>query len=280
MRFSQRIGTRPVKTIVQRDSMDDALRNRLWSVLSTYCWRTPREGSNLVEYNADLKALSFRLWFDFFKEPTDRIPTHCSDLLGVCRRYFFESEWDRTYDLLEFAVTDDAYSYNYETIAAACNYVLEQELSGFRFVAGKLTPITEQEQIAAIESAIGETATPFPGAAEHIRTAIDLLTKKPKPDYRNSIKESISAVEALCVAITSRPKATLADALKVIGAQAELHGALRAAFDKLYGYTSDADGIRHALLDEDHLEQEDAVFMLVACSAFVSYVIAKRARKT
>lgn len=65
----------------------------------------------------------------------------------------------------------------------------------------------------------------------------------------------------------------------MIDAQAKLHGALRLAFEKLYGYASDANGIRHALMEESNLEQEDAVFMLVACSAFVSYVIAKQSRR-
>jgi hypothetical protein len=50
------------------------------------------------------------------------------------------------------------------------------------------------------------------------------------------------------------------------------------AFVKLYGYTSDADGIRHALMDESDLASEDAKFMLVLCSAFVNYLLAKAAR--
>jgi hypothetical protein len=103
-----------------------------------------------------------------------------------------------------------------------------------------------------------------------LKQAVTLLSRKPTPDYRNSIKESISAVEAICAAVTGDPKATLGQALKIIDSQAPLHGALRSAFEKLYGYTSDADGIRHALLEDTTLEQEDAVFMLVACSAFVS----------
>jgi hypothetical protein len=52
-----------------------------------------------------------------------------------------------------------------------------------------------------------------------------------------------------------------------------LHPALEAAFTKLYGYTSDAKGIRHALLDDDEVVTfEEAKFMLVACSAFINYV--------
>ena len=44
---------------------------------------------------------------------------------------------------------------------------------------------------------------------------------------------------------------------------------------QLYGYTSDADGIRHALLDESDLDFEDAKFMLVSCSAFTNYLKGK-----
>jgi hypothetical protein len=130
----------------------------------------------------------------------------------------------------------------------------------------------------SIERAIAQTTDLYSNTTEHLQQAVTLLAQKPTPDYRNCIKESISAVEALCAVVTGNSKVTLGQALKVIDTEAPLHGALRSAFEKLYGYTSDADGIRHALMEETKLEQEDAIFMLVACSAFVSYVIAKRAR--
>ena len=43
-------------------------------------------------------------------------------------------------------------------------------------------------------------------------------------DYRNSIKESISAVEAMARLVAENPKATLADALKAIERRGALHG--------------------------------------------------------
>ena len=42
------------------------------------------------------------------------------------------------------------------------------------------------------------------------------MTDRKTPNYRNSIKESISAVEALCKIITENEKATLGKALKII----------------------------------------------------------------
>ncbi len=70
-------------------------------------------------------------------------------------------------------------------------------------------------------------------------------------------------------------KATLGQALKKIEQKYELHPALRNAFGKMYEYTSDEDGIRHALLEMDSLRYGDALYMLVTCSAFVNYLIEK-----
>ena len=37
----------------------------------------------------------------------------------------------------------------------------------------------------------------------------------------------------------------------------------------------DADGIRHAMLEESNLSYIDAKFMLVACTNFINYLIEK-----
>jgi hypothetical protein len=51
-----------------------------------------------------------------------------------------------------------------------------------------------------------------------------------------------------------------------------MHPALRKSLSALYGYTSDEQGIRHAMLDEPKLTAADAKFLLVACSAFINYM--------
>ena len=48
------------------------------------------------------------------------------------------------------------------------------------------------------------------------------------------------------------------------------------AFRRLYGYASNEKGIRHALLEETaNVAEEDARFMIVACSAFVNLLSVK-----
>jgi hypothetical protein len=165
-----------------------------------------------------------------------------------------------------------------EKFRATCNQVLEEELSAYRFVGNQIAKMTSKEEISEIEDA---SESPFETVNIHLENALRLMSDRKNPDHRNSIKESISSVEAICRIIAEDEKATLGQALGVIEkkGEIELHPALKRAFESLYGYTSSAKGIRHALLEgELGLSFEDAKFMLVSCSAFVNYLVAKVAR--
>ena len=146
----------------------------------------------------------------------------------------------------------------------------------YRIVNNQIVEITSEEEIIAIEEAL-KVSDPI---AKHLSTSMALLSQRPNPDYRNSIKESISAVEYICREITG--KTTLGDALKVLDKKGlQLSNMLKTAFEKLYVYTNDkATGIRHALMDEKDAPGFDkAKFMVVACSAFVNYINAKNKEK-
>lgn len=64
----------------------------------------------------------------------------------------------------------------------------------------------------------------------------------------------------------------MGDALKVIEKRGSLHQALKDGFIKLYGYTSDEGGIRHAMLNEPNLASSDALYFLLSCTSFVNYL--------
>ena len=115
----------------------------------------------------------------------------------------------------------------------------------------------------------------FPAVTTHLERALELLSDRKNPDFRNSIKESISAVEAMAQIVARDPKATLGDALKTLDKSKKIHPALKDGFSKLYGYTSDEGGIRHAMLEEPNLRLEDAKFFLLACTTFVNYLKSK-----
>jgi hypothetical protein len=72
----------------------------------------------------------------------------------------------------------------------------------------------------------------------------------------------------------SHSTATLGSAIKHLKNEGiQLHSAMEGAWGKLYGYASDQSGIRHALSDNQDISSAEAKYMLVSCSAFVSYLI-------
>lgn len=271
--FSQRKGLKPVKNIIQVESMDNELRNALWNALFNCHWKhmkeVPYKDSNRV-YEAILEII----WQKYFKSPLDTIPLYMKECLSHIRKYYFSCEWNEVYDFVEFIANFCQLSENNLAFIKIFNEVLESELSAYRFVGGQITQITSEEEISEIEEAL-ESVKLLQPVTHHLKTALDYMSSRKSPDYRNSIKESISAVEAMSQYVTGDKKATLGKALKVIEEKVGLHPALKSAFNSLYGYTGDAEGIRHALMEESNLRFEDAKFMLVACSAFVNYLKAK-----
>lgn len=280
--FSQRKGLKPIKSVIQIDSMDDDLRNGLWNALDIYDWDSVKpvryvNKSYLMSSSkrTDVRNLVNRLWLHYFKEPIDTLEDSRRDIPYRIRKYFFSCQWNEVYDFVEFVANNYPDQNVNSEFMKHCNFFLERELSAYRFVGGKITQITSEEEIGEIEEALKNAPKPVD---IHLKTALDKLSDRKSPDYRNSIKESISAVEAICKQIANDAKADLEKALKEIEKKIGLHSALKRAFSSLYAYTSDAHGIRHALLDEPNLDFEDAKFMLVSCSAFINYLIAKSSK--
>ena len=268
--FSQRHGYEPIKEI-QFEAMDDELKNRLWNVSSDFY--LPREDSRYLFADQSYVLL----WRNFFKFKINDLSNYDSTCYSLILELYEKLSWNKVYDFIEFLANNcptrpsskDAQSFMKE-----CNIILEEEVSGYRFVSKLIVPLTSKVEITEIEEVIN---SPLNTVKDHFSAALKLFSDKPNPDYRNSIKESISAVESICQIITGNSKATLGDALDAIDKQKKitLPASLRLAFDKLYGYASSSDGIRHALSGESNIKHEDARFMLVSCSAFVNYLISK-----
>ena len=276
--FSQKYGYKPIKNIVQIEAIDDELRIGLWNKLDSFYWSTADSYHTLgFKTNKYILWLLTQIWSDYFKLPIDTIGHDWSSAYKHIRDYYFSCSWNDVYDFIEFVAChayDDAVNKQFRE---ECNTVLKREVSGYRFIGEGIAQITAEEEIAEIEEALGGKQIPEL-VTIHLRSALQLLSDRKSPDYRNSIKDSISAVEAISSLIAGKDKATLGAALKKIADKIVLHPALHKAFGSLYGYTSDADGIRHALLEESELDFEDAKFMLVACSAFINYLKVKASK--
>lgn len=274
MLFSQRESFKAIKTIIQIDGIDEDLRVGLWNELTIHYFRRLNTWLNNDLY---IKILIEYLWQNYFKLPLDTLNEWGPDVRNILRGKFKDADWFEIYDFIEFIANNDPLKSRSQDFMDGCNVILEKELSGYRFVDRKILKISSPEEITEIEEALNKT-NPLKPANTHLQRALELLADRKKPDFRNSIKESISAVETICRLITKNPKATLNDTLKKIEEKIEIHPALKIAFSKLYGYTSDAEGIRHSLINESKLDFEDAKFFLVSCSAFINYLLSKSSK--
>jgi len=271
------MGLKPARKALQVDEVDDELRNGLWSIYhevvlkqfqpASYHW--PARGDELAGSN--LTSLFFQYWYELYEWPTDTIPETIDRATEVVRKEFFSCDFGEVYDFLELTLENFVTATD---LQALWNSMLEKHSAAFRLIDGAAIKITNTEEIVAIETAL---EVKLKGVRIHITTALDKLADRKNPDFRNSVKESISAVESLAQSITGNPKATLGEALKILGPAVGMHSAFREGLSKLYGFTSDADGIRHAILNEPNVTYADALFMLVACSAFVNYILGKAA---
>lgn len=272
MLFSQRKGLKPVKSLLQTDDMDEGLRNGLWDAFQLIIWGSESSSYNYLEHT-ELNWLFTATWHKFFKNPVDTLPRKARDAIRAVRDYFFSCEWYEVYDFIEFVAW---HMEKPDEFVKLVNAVLKRELSGYRLIDKKIVEISSEEEVLSIEAALKNTSK-LAGAHAHLSSSLSLLSDRKNPDYRNAVKEAISAVESISQVITGDTKATLGSALKALEKQSLIHPALKASLSSLYGYTSDANGIRHAMLDEQNLTFIDAKFMLVTCTAFINYLVGKAA---
>jgi hypothetical protein len=276
--FSERMGLRKPKT-QQLDEVDEELRVSLWNAVFAYRTSLSRQpGQNPYYFE---KFLVEEVWAKLLKLPLDQIPQASTGsqsirlFWDIIRQWYFDKQrqWHELYDFIEFL---GGYTLNEETFTRFVDEVnrgLETENSGYRFVRGRIAPITNAIEVQAVRDAIRPMKAALSPVSAHIEKALEHLSDKTAPDYRNSMKESISAVEAVCKLIAGTPDVTLKPALNRTVSELNINRTLQEGIQKIYGYTSDADGIRHSLKDMKHPAQEDARFLLIACSAFVNYVI-------
>lgn len=183
-------------------------------------------------------------------------------------------EWYTIYDFIEkylLICNED----KVDKMQSEFNRILEEEVSAYRILEKKVIPITNKSELLTIEEAKNSE---FDSVKIHIDKALGLFAERRNPDYENSIKESISAVESMCCIITglTGKNATLGNTLKKLKENGvHIHQAMEKAFLSLYGYTSDEDGIRHGGIDFRNAPSEDAKYMLISCSAFINYLTEK-----
>lgn len=283
--FSQRYGyIKPAEAFI-REQMTEEIQNAICTVFDLLDHELPGDANQPFSF----ERLEWSVWCNFLNRRRNEA---LISGYGVHVTYSIaefiqstEEPWFRKLDLVEFCMKtlwDLAEGIAYQqTIVIngikAFNHEFERLNFAYRFVNFEIVEINSKEEIIAIEEAINSSKD---AVKTHLSTALQEYAKRPNPDYRNSIKESISAVESVSREITG--ETTLGAALnKLEKRDVTIQAQLKDAFIKMYAYTNQpTTGIRHALMyDAKNYTpaSDETYFMIVACSAFVNYLRRKSA---
>ena len=277
--FSERYGYKKVSDVIIREEITPEIKNAICS-----CFDQLLDIYSTARYDyatSELAGLEKHIWTKFFNQRLSNYDYNSFSIPQCIEKP--SAQWYDVLDLIEFAVK---YMYQRDCIimpirpaSARLIKMLNSEFErlnfAYRIVNYEIVEITSEQEIKTIENAIKSSPR---NVQTHLNSALEKYAQRPNGDYRNSIKESISAVEAFCREKTG--ESTLGKALsKLEQKNIIIPQSLKSAFSKLYEYTNHADtGIRHALMDDEGTytpTTDEALFMLVSCSAFINYLSKK-----
>lgn len=277
--FSQAQGYEDLPQALRLEEVSSSARRHIWNLLYVYVRNEDNHvkasGTAVYEQKNQWTNIFYFLHTRFLNQFAEDFHSGNSTQLRNATEYkrvILGADFNRVFDLLqaimrqpscpEGFIKDVADIFKGEGLA----YIIDPEDPPTIF------PAATEVEAEAISGALQELqAASLEGAVEHLRQAAECFNQA---DWSGAIRESIHAVESVARLLDPKAASTLGPALASLEGQGRLHPALKKAFNSLYGYTSDEQGIRHALLDdaESPAGQDEAVFMLGACASFASYL--------
>lgn len=279
--FSQRMGYSEIRSVFQHESLDYETRVAIWNLVYSFkrAYFEKYRGYGL-QANVELSITTW-IWINHLKRPIDEFGD-TDWVWDEIRDCILDGSWYEVYDSIEalFFAADkylpSASKKTLETLTNNLNTEFQRLLVPYRVLQLKITPIESEVEITALEKTFAALQDNY-GARESFQKAMSLLSDRENPDFANSIKESISTVEAVVLKITGRK--TLSGGLKTLESKGlTIHPALKTAWGTIYGWTSDENGVRHGAVEASTVDANLAIYMLVSCSAFVSYLIKESRR--
>lgn len=274
--YSDRKNITNFREIVQFETLDERTKNKIYTVISQYIDYSDKVFSKSSKLNGYTPLVEF-VYEELFSCTIEDVPKHHSrlspswvDIESVkfqIKKFILTNYYNAIFDLLEginkfWKQRDDSFE-------KAINNTFEEENVQHRFVNGFITDITDEHEITQIQECLDVNDE----SSVHISKALNHLYNRQKPDYENSIKESVCAVEVKCKKITEDPKATLGSAIKKLKDNGiNVHPSFEQGITKLYGFASDAKGIRHGGGKETTITEKEAKLVLTICTSTCNYL--------
>lgn len=271
--FSQAQGYEALPRPLKLEELSEEARTKLWSCLYHFV-STDSDSRLWGKWRVIMQALHL----NFHELPLDEFDVSFRSFLFAYKEIFLFDKFHRVFDLLQEIMRHEECPQGFVKSVAI---IFEQSRLAYivdvRHPA-TIYPAATEEEGKAIRRATDELSTAgLASAVIHLRQASDCINKG---DHSGAVRESIHAVESTARRVDPNARA-LEPALRTLEKAGALHPALKKALSSLYGYTSDEQGIRHALIDtpQPKVGPDEALFMLGACAAFSSYLVRKHRRR-
>ncbi len=284
--FSERYGYVKPQDAIIREMMPESVENSLCTLFDKW-----RKDKNAV---IPLCKIEVEVWCYHLNNRLDDIYKTYGGQKEVVIPFLqdYDIPWHQKLSLIEFIlrtirkqiqISNDETKQKKVNLLVYLHRYINSEFKrlhyGYTIINCTITPITSEQEIQAIIKALGKKEDPV---QKHLNLALQHFADRENPDFCNSIKESITAVEVLCRDLTEAD--TLGRALDIlVKKEIRIHPILKSGMHKLYDYTNQPEvGARHGMMDvtSDYIPSfDEAYYMLVSCSAFINYlrgIVAKK----
>ena len=272
--FSQAQGYEEPPRLLALEELGDAARRQLGDLFYTNLPGRTGPDSYARELEGPWRAIALELHLYYWKRPLEEFYGRPRTFLNQCKDVVLceDIPFNKVFDFLQMIMRHrqcpSGFVDQVQNIFERCRLAYFIDTNGPPTI---LPMATRQEGITIREAMETLSEAGLTGSEAHLRKATELINQR---DWSGSIRESIHAIESVARILASEEVNSLGAALKSLDKKHPVHPALREGFNKLYGYTSDEQGIRHALIGRPASPsgRDEALFMLGACASFASYL--------
>ncbi len=282
------------------DDLTPVARQALWTIFHHQVAHYPHaKNVPTKEWNFVLR----RLHLDFLGKGLDEYDSYLKTISAQYKPVFLEGHSSQVIRILQMAM---------ERLAEAKKFAARDCISFFGFLEFVFRPKPRSNFVRLLDNTFEEFGMPYyvdmssgepiivpvsnpvdkdsikqtlsvlpkygySNAEKHFRSAIEHQNKQA---WKESINESIKALESVAVTIKETPKPTLGSAIVAIRKDGKVHTTLCDAMNAIWSFTNKGSGIRHGQPEKDDqmsdqvnaVARKESGLMLLICMQFAVYL--------
>ena len=277
--FSQREEKTSLPETMQLEHVPQLFRQLAWVILADAISELSSSEDHYVYFSSPrIPDIIFAFQFFVQSIPHDEITRYVPSVdKNFARKLILHGDYHETLTFIEYILRHEGCT---EELYASFAQLFEREPIAYSIEkindSPTIFPRISREAGKAVQEGIGLLEKgDMESASAHLRQAAEHINAR---QFADSITDSIHAVESVARIIDPKNNKTLGPALDSLERAGLLkHPALKGAFKQLYGYTSNEQGVRHALINKDAADvgRDEAVFMFGACACFAAFLSQK-----